>query len=123
MNAAAAEDPAAVNQVYNIAANEQTSLAELFETLRALVSRRFPHVAGVTPEYRDFRRGDVKYSRADIGKATRLLGFRAGVRVAEGLEKTVNWYADRLAAEQAPQKKRPEMVPLEQGAARVHHTA
>jgi dTDP-D-glucose 4,6-dehydratase len=77
----------------------------------------------VTPEYRDFRRGDVKYSRADIGKATRLLGFRASVRVAEGLERTVDWYAGRLADERAPQKKRPEMVPLEHGAAPAHHTA
>jgi len=121
--AATVDNPDAVNQVYNIAANEQTSLAELFQTLRSLVSRRFPHVADVTPEYRDFRRGDVKYSRADIGKATRLLGFRASVRVAEGLERTVDWYAGRLADERSPQRKRPEMVPLEQGAAQAHHTA
>ena len=120
---ATVDNPDAVNQVYNIAANEQTSLAELFETLRALLARRFPHVAAVTPEYRDFRRGDVKFSRADIGKATRLLGFRAAMRVAEGLEKTVEWYADRLAAEEAPRKKRADMVPPEQPAARAHHTA
>src|SRR5204863_9425003 len=100
--AAKVENPDAVNQIYNVAANEQTSLNELFEMLRTLLARRFPHVESIQPEYRDFRQGDVKYSRADIGKARRLLGFRAAVRVAQGMERTVDWYAGRLTPQEAP---------------------
>jgi dTDP-D-glucose 4,6-dehydratase len=46
--------------------------------------------------YRDFRPGDVRYSRADIGKAARLLGFRPTHRIGEGLEEALDWYIARL---------------------------
>ena len=105
--AATVENPDAVNQVYNVAANEQTSLAELFEMLRALLARRYPHVQSVVPEYRDFRVGDVKFSRADIGKAKRLLGFRAAVRRAKVLAASASSRLAQAAATNAPAARGP----------------
>jgi len=94
--AATAADPAALNQAYNVAVGEQTSLSELFEMIRAILIPRYPHLRTVRPVHREERRGDIKFSKADIGKAKRLLGYRPGFRVMEGLERTIDWYVANL---------------------------
>jgi len=83
------DNAAAINQVYNIACGQRTSLNELFEGLRI--------VAGSTlrPAYGPERKGDVKHSLADISKAEKLLGYAVGVSVQQGLEKTFAWYKKR----------------------------
>ena len=94
--AATVEDPRALDQAYNVAVGDQTSLNELFELVRAVIARRLPHLKNARPQHREPRRGDVQFSRADIRKAERLLGFRPEVRLMEGLERTVEWYATHL---------------------------
>lgn len=94
--AATATDPASLDQVYNIALGERTSLRELFEMLRSLLQSRYPRLRGLQPVHRDFRAGDVRHSQADIGKAEQLLGFHPAVRVREGLARSVGWYAGEL---------------------------
>ena len=94
--AATVEDPAALGQAYNIALGDQTSLTELFELIRDGVAVRFPHVKQVKAVHREPRRGDLQFSRADISKAARLLGYRPAVRIMEGLQKTIEWYADNI---------------------------
>lgn len=76
----------AINQVYNIACGEQTSLLELFNGLKKEAATSLEPVFG--PE----RLGDVKHSLADISKARQLLGYNPVVNVEEGLQKTFNWY-------------------------------
>jgi UDP-N-acetylglucosamine 4-epimerase len=95
--AASVEDPQALGQAYNIALGDQTSLTELYEMIRTLLAQRLPHVRNVRAVYREPRRGDLQFSRADISKAARLLGYRPSVRIMEGLQKTIDWYADNLA--------------------------
>jgi len=100
--AATVEDPLALGQAYNIALGDQTSLTELYNLIRREVARRVPEVAGmkiagVKPVYREPRKGDILFSRADTSKAQRLLGYRPAIRIMEGLQKTVDWYADNLA--------------------------
>ncbi|MCG2578663.1 SDR family oxidoreductase [Dechloromonas sp. XY25] len=90
--AAMTEDPAAVNEIYNIALNSQMSLNMLFETLRALVGTHFPETLAIKAIYRDFRAGDMRFSRANIGKAHGLLGYHPVWPVQRGLKKTVEWY-------------------------------
>jgi UDP-N-acetylglucosamine 4-epimerase len=96
---ATVEDPAALNQAYNVALGGETHLNDLFEMIRALVARRLPHQRGARPVYREVRKGDLPYTRADIGKASRLLGFSPKVSVMQGLERTVDWYAQDLEAQ------------------------
>jgi UDP-N-acetylglucosamine 4-epimerase len=109
--AATADDPAALNQAYNVALNASTSLHGLFEMLRALLEPRYPHLRGLRPAYRDFRAGDVRFSQADIGKARRLLGYRPEVPVREGLARSIGWYADKLGgAAQARAARRAEVL-------------
>ena len=76
----------ALNQVYNIACGEQTSLVGLFDGLNAEAGTSLQPVFG--PE----RQGDVKHSLADISKAKRLLQYDVKVTVAAGLKKTFAWY-------------------------------
>jgi UDP-N-acetylglucosamine/UDP-N-acetylgalactosamine 4-epimerase len=95
---AATADEAAANQAYNIALGEQTTLNEIFEMIRLLLVPRMPQLAAVRATHREPRRGDVRFSQADISKAKKLLGFRPTHRVLEGLEKTVDWYVANLAA-------------------------
>ena len=97
--AATAADPAAVNQVYNVAVGQRTSLNQLFEHLRAMLAPRFAHMAGFKPIYRDFRTGDVRHSLADIGKARGLLGYEPTHTIADGLAEAKGWYVDHLSSE------------------------
>lgn len=82
------ENKQAVNNVYNIACGAQTSLNELFNSLRSEAGSDLQPVHG--PE----RLGDVKHSLADITRARTLLGYEPLVSVDEGLRKTFRWYKD-----------------------------
>jgi UDP-N-acetylglucosamine 4-epimerase len=81
-----------VDQVYNVAVGDRTSLNELFEGIRSLLEPRFPHLKGFKPVYRDFRAGDVRHSLADISKARNLLGYEPTHRINEGLKEAMDWY-------------------------------
>jgi UDP-N-acetylglucosamine 4-epimerase len=97
LRAALAEDEGALNQAYNVAHGEMTSLNELFEIIRELLGKRQPHLKSVHAIHREARRGDIQLSRADIGKAQRLLGYEPTVRIMDGLESTMDWYVANLA--------------------------
>ena len=90
--AACAVDKEALNQVYNVAVGEQTSLNELFELIRERLAQRFPRVQQQAPQYRDFRAGDVRHSLADVTKSKTLLGYDPEFSVRDGLDKAANWY-------------------------------
>lgn len=79
-------DKEAVNQVYNIACGEQTSLNSLFENIKTTAG------SDLAPIYGPERAGDVKHSLADVSKATELLGYQPTITVKEGLETTFEWY-------------------------------
>jgi len=98
--AATTVDPAAVNQVYNVAVGQRTSLNELFEHLRAMLAPRFAHLKGFAPIYRDFQPGDVRHSLADISKAGRWLGYEPTHTVGDGLSEAMEWYLRHLSGEQ-----------------------
>lgn len=80
-----------LNQVYNIAVGDRTTLNELFYLLRDNLAA---HGVNPTaqPVYRDFRPGDVRHSLADISKAQRLLGYAPTQRIGQGLELAMPWY-------------------------------
>jgi UDP-N-acetylglucosamine 4-epimerase len=99
--AATVADPAAVNQVYNVAVGQRTSLNELFEHLRTMLAPRFAHITGFRPVRRDFRTGDVRHSLADISKANRLLGYAPTHVIGDGLSEAMEWYVSHLTG--APQ--------------------
>lgn len=91
-----ADNPAAVNQVYNVAFGERTTLNQLFAYLREDLSEFDPGIAGIEPEYGPNRTGDIPHSLADIGKAKTLLGYAPEFSVKQGLKQAAKWYFDHL---------------------------
>ncbi|MGK5052252.1 SDR family oxidoreductase [Janthinobacterium sp. RB2P8] len=90
--AATHADPAAVNQVYNVAVNARTSLTQLHATMQQMLLAARPQHVPLAPHYGEFRAGDVRHSQADIAKAARLLGYVPTHDLAQGLRQTIAWY-------------------------------
>lgn len=86
IRAALTDNPEAVNQVYNIAVGDRTSLNDLFNILKEEAG------SDIEPEYGPDRAGDIRDSLADISKAERLLGYKPQVRIREGLKQTLDWF-------------------------------
>jgi len=78
--------PEAVNQVYNIAYGESTTLLQLFQMIRDIAG------SDLQPHFGPFRKGDIPHSLANIQKARELLGYHPLISVKEGLQKAFNWY-------------------------------
>jgi UDP-N-acetylglucosamine/UDP-N-acetylgalactosamine 4-epimerase len=96
--AATSQNPAALNQVYNIAAAHRTTLNQLFELLRSRLAPRFPHLQALRPVYQATRAGDVKHSHADVSKARELLGYSPTHDVEKGLDEALDWYIEHSPA-------------------------
>ncbi len=94
--AATSQHADAANQVYNVAVGDRTTLNQLFEAIRALLTPKYSHLADFKPTYRDFRAGDVRHSLADIAKARTRLGYEPTHRIGEGLAEAMDWYVADL---------------------------
>jgi UDP-N-acetylglucosamine 4-epimerase len=90
--AATVQTPEAVNQVYNVAVGDRTTLNELFAQLKVNLLPLYEHLHDAQPVYRDFREGDVRHSLSDISKAVTLLGYTPTQRIGQGLILAMPWY-------------------------------
>jgi UDP-N-acetylglucosamine 4-epimerase len=88
------KDP--INQVYNVAVGDRTSLNQLYFHLRDNLASQFPHIKESRPIYRDFRAGDVRHSLADVSKGKNLMGYQPTHRIGEGLKEAMDWYVNFL---------------------------
>lgn len=89
--AATTVDAGARNQVYNVAVGDRTTLNQLFGLLRDGLGQEGVK-SDAQPTYLDFRAGDVRHSQADVGKASRLLGFAPTHTLKRGLDEALSWY-------------------------------
>lgn len=94
--AATIDNSEAVNQIYNVALNERTSLNALFGLLRDVLCTHRPELDVAAPVHGEFREGDVRHSQADIAKAKRLLGYVPTHRLADGIQIAMPWYLSRF---------------------------
>ena len=85
-------NPEAVNQVYNVACGERTTIRKLAEYLRELLSEYDMEIAKVVIKNGPIRIGDVAHSLASIIKAGKLMGYRPKFFLKEGLKEVVKWY-------------------------------
>ena len=90
-NLRAADSPAPLHGVYNIACAQPVSLLQLFDTLNRILGTR------LTPEFHPRRDGDILQSWAAIDAAALAFGYRPVVAVEAALEETVAWYRTRFA--------------------------
>jgi UDP-N-acetylglucosamine 4-epimerase len=96
--AAGAALPEDAPTVFNIGLGVATPLNRLFEFLRHEASMLQPEVARVTPVHDSFRPGDVRHSCANIERAVRWLGLKAGADFSAELRETVRWFAAHRTA-------------------------
>jgi UDP-glucose 4-epimerase len=86
----AASVPGIGGEIFHIATAQETTVAELAETLVGVLARHgFP---GVQLRNAPPRTGDVRRSFADTSKAAARLGWRAEVPLEEGLAGVVQWF-------------------------------
>ena len=79
------------NQVYNVAVGDRTTLNELFKSLKNTLNK-YGEPYNKEPIYRDFRKGDVRHSQADITKAVQYLNYNPEYKVLQGIELAMPWY-------------------------------
>ncbi|MBR8764803.1 UDP-N-acetylglucosamine 4-epimerase [Porphyromonas levii] len=89
-------NPDAVNQVYNTAFGERTTLNQLVDALRTNLSKFDPEIAKIDPTHGPNRAGDIPHSLACIDKARNLLGYDPKFSMAKGLEAACEWYWENL---------------------------
>jgi UDP-N-acetylglucosamine 4-epimerase len=82
----------AINQVYNVAYGESSTLNELFHEIKSNLAKFDDEVSTIDCIYGDFRKGDIPHSLASIDKAKKLLNYAPSHSLKEGLAETVSWY-------------------------------
>jgi UDP-N-acetylglucosamine 4-epimerase len=97
LRAALVSTPDALNQVYNVAVGERTTLSQLHASIADAVGSIRPGLAIAPPRFAPFRAGDVRHSIADLGKVRRLLGYEPTHDILAGLAAAVPWYLDRAS--------------------------
>ncbi|MGE5529346.1 MAG: SDR family NAD(P)-dependent oxidoreductase [Patescibacteria group bacterium] len=96
---AAACCPKAPGEVINLGTGKDVSVAELVELAGTILGRR-PRLVVEGERIRP-PRSEVARLMADAGKAGRLLGWKAGVGLDEGLRRTADWLASTGKADVA----------------------
>ena len=86
----------AVNQIYNTAYGERTTLNQLVDYLREFLGELDEKIRDIEPTHGPNRVGDIPHSLASIDKARRLLGYDPQFSMREGLREAVKWYWENL---------------------------
>ncbi len=94
--ALATEKPEAVNQVYNTAFSERTTLNQLVGYLKEFLGEFDRKILEVEPTHGPNRAGDIPHSLASVDKAKSLLGYDPQYSMREGLKEAVEWYWNNL---------------------------
>jgi len=83
---------------YNIGTGEPTSVLEVWNRLEELSGK-----TAISPVFVDARKGDIKHSCADIGKANKDLRYSPGYTFAQGLEETWSWATQKQKGRRSTQ--------------------
>jgi UDP-N-acetylglucosamine/UDP-N-acetylgalactosamine 4-epimerase len=94
--AALVKNKEALNQVYNVAHGERTTLNQLFQIIREIAGKYDKEILTIEPLYGSARAGDIPHSLASIDKAKKLLGYSPVLNVRMGLEEAVKWFWNNL---------------------------
>lgn len=96
MLAMTTSNPEAVNQIYNTAFGERTTLNQLVAYLREFLSEKDDAIKSIEPTHGPNRLGDIPHSMACIDKAKNLMGYSPKYSMRDGLREAVDWYWENL---------------------------
>lgn len=89
-------NPEAVNQIYNTAYGERTTLNQLVGYLKEFLGEFDSSILEIEPTHGPNRAGDIPHSLACVDKAKTLLGYHPEYSMQEGLKEAVSWYWENL---------------------------
>lgn len=82
----------ALNQVYNVAFGESSTLNELVEEIKTNLSVYDSEIKSINSVHGPNRTGDIPHSLASIDKAKRLLNYAPEYSLKDGLRAAMKWY-------------------------------
>tara|TARA_B100001287_G_scaffold14511_1_gene10928 strand:+ start:663 stop:1640 length:978 start_codon:yes stop_codon:yes gene_type:complete len=82
----------AINQVYNVAFGESSTLNELFDEIKANLSLYDHKINEISSIHGPKRTGDIPHSLASIDKAKQLLKYAPEYSLKDGLKAAMKWY-------------------------------
>ena len=90
------ENEQALNQVYNTAVGDRTTLLELTQLLKKHLTKYDNKIADIEIAHGPNRIGDIPHSLASVDKAKNLLGYKPSHTIEEGIKEAVAWYWENL---------------------------
>ncbi len=75
-------------EIINLGNNHPDKLSTAIQLIEKYVGKKARF------KYKEFHKADMKATRADIGKAQKLLGWQPEVSLEEGIKRTVDWTID-----------------------------
>lgn len=94
-------NPQAINQIYNTACGERTTINQLASFIKGILIRYNPEIGNINPIYGPNRTGDIPHSLASIEKAKKYLEYIPTYTFYKGLEETIKWYWNEYAKKKA----------------------
>lgn len=91
------QNPAAINQVFNVAYGERITINQLVGYLKKFLSEIDPVVANTEIVYGPKRPGDIEHSLASIKKGKDLVNYNPTFSVESGLKNAVGWYVNQAS--------------------------
>lgn len=90
------ENNSALNQVYNTAVGDRTTLVQLTDLLKKHLGKYDSAIKEVTVTHGPNRKGDIPHSLASVEKAKELLNYTPSHTIDAGIEEAVKWYWENL---------------------------
>lgn len=90
------ENKLALNQVYNTAVGDRTTLVQLTDMLKKHLSVFDDKIKEVEIVHGPNRKGDIPHSLASVEKAERLLNYKPTHVIDAGIQEAVSWYWENL---------------------------
>lgn len=84
------------SEIFNVAYGGNTNLIELFQALRASLSKIDKKIELIEPIFGLTRPGDIPHSQASIKKAEMILDYKPKYDARTGFEKVAEWYFENL---------------------------
>jgi len=90
------KNSAAINQVFNTAVGDRTTIKEMAEVIKKGLTNYKKEIAEIPIKFGSKRLGDIPHSKASIEKAKKLLNYSPTHTFEEGIEASLEWYYNNL---------------------------
>ena len=90
------KNSAAINQVFNTAVGDRTTIKEMAEVIKKGLTKYNKEIAEIPIKFGSKRLGDIPHSKASIEKAKKLLDYSPTHKFEEGIQASIEWYYNNL---------------------------